>query len=259
MDTDALRAAYLIESLFAPNELNLVLTGVDRIAVGAALPHGPLRLPACPELRQTYFTERREMGIINLGDPGHVTVDDHPFSVGNRDALYIGAGHQDIVFQPCGDSRPCFYFVSCPAHANLPAVPIAYRDVQPEVIGDPANASRRRLRKYIHPDGAASCQLVMGLTELESGSVWNTMPPHTHARRSEVYLYTGLGDNIVVHLMGEPRQTRHLIVGNRQAVISPSWSLHSGAGTGPYSFVWGMAGENQSFSDMDSVNFLQLR
>lgn len=259
LDTAALRASFLVESLFTAGELNILLTDMDRLVLGAALPITSLALPACPALRQSFFTERRELGIINIGEPGHVTVNGQRFSLGNRDGLYIGAGHEEITFESGAGSSPCFYFLSCPAHTNLPAVRIGYREVEPELLGAAGNASRRRLRRYIHPGGVASCQLVMGLTELDPGSVWNTAPPHTHERRSEVYLYTGLDENVVVHLMGEPHQTRHLIVRDRQAVLSPSWSVHCGAGTGPYSFIWGMAGENQSFSDMDPVKLHQLR
>ena len=261
LDTAALRAAFLADTLFVPGEVNLVITGMDRLALGSAMPQStPLRLPPCKELRQAYFTERRELGIINLGETGHVSANGQRFSLDYRDALYIGAGHQEIQFEPYNCSNPCFYFLSCPAHQNLPVALIRHTDTRPELLGDRANASRRTLRKYIYPGGVASCQLVMGLTEMEAGSVWNTMPPHSHERRSEVYLYTGLqAGSAVVHLMGEPNQTRHLIVFDRQAVLSPSWSLHAGAGTGQYSFVWGMAGENQSFSDMDPIHIQQLR
>jgi len=259
LDTQGLRDAFLVQDLFARGELRLVSTDMDRLVLGAAIPVEPLRLPACREFGASYFTERREMGVVNLGQPGHVRVGGERISLETFDFLYIGAGNEEIRFESCQDSRPIFYFLSCPAHASFPVRRIGRGEVQPEMIGTAAFATGRRLSKYIHPGGALSCQLVMGMTELETGSVWNTMPPHTHSRRSEVYLYSGLADGVVVHLMGEPGQTRHVIAGDLQAVLSPSWSVHSGAGTRPYSFIWGMAGENQAFSDMDPVELNQLR
>ena len=260
MNTAELRDAFLVERLFSPGELRLVLTDLDRLSLGAAMPAAErLQLPACSEFGSTYFTERREIGVVNLGEPGHVLVGEHRHSLETFDFLYIGRGNEHIAFEACGRSNPVFYFLSCPAHERLPVRRLARNAAAAEAIGDPARASRRLLRKYIHPEGLRSCQLVMGRTELEPGSVWNTMPPHTHSRRSEVYLYCGLEDGIVVHLMGEPEQTRHLVVGDREAVLSPSWSIHSGAGTRPYSFIWGMAGENQAFHDMDLVQPSQLR
>jgi 4-deoxy-L-threo-5-hexosulose-uronate ketol-isomerase len=259
MDTAELRRAFLVEGLFAPSELRLQVTDMDRLALGGAMPREKMNLPPCAAFGTEYFTERRELGVVNLGEPGHVWVGSDRFSLQKFDFLYIGAGNPHISFEPCEESEPCFYFLSCPAHQSLPVVHCARGAVMPDVLGDPVLASRRRLSKFIHPQGAGSCQLVMGLTEMESGSVWNTMPPHTHSRRSEVYLYSDLDEGIAVHLMGEPEQTRHLIVRDREAVLSPAWSLHSGAGTRPYSFIWGMAGENQSFTDMDAVKLNQLR
>lgn len=223
------------------------------------MPTAPMLLPPCPDFGTRYFAERREIGLVNLGAPGHVRVNGNQFSVGHLSFLYIGAGNEEIVFEPCAGTLPCFYFLSCPAHRELPVAHIARDQAESELIGDASCASLRKLSKFIHPGGASSCQLVMGLTELQDGSVWNTMPPHTHSRRSEVYLYSGLDDGAVVHLMGEPGQTRHLVVRDREAVLSPSWSVHFGAGTRPYSFIWGMAGENQSFSDIDPVELSQLR
>ncbi|MEP7363087.1 MAG: 5-dehydro-4-deoxy-D-glucuronate isomerase [Acidobacteriota bacterium] len=259
LGTAELRHSFLVEHLFKPSELRVVLTDMDRLVLGGAMPTAPLRLEAGSEFGTAYFAERRELGIVNLGEPGHVFVEGERYSLANRDFLYVGAGNREISFASCEDSRPCFYFLSCPAHQSLPVVHVPRDEAQSEVIGDAGRASRRRLSKYIHPEGARSCQLVMGLTELEDGSVWNTMPPHTHSRRSEIYLYFGLEDGVAVHLMGEPTQTRHLIVRDREAILSPSWSMHSGAGTRPYSFIWGMAGENQAFSDMDAVDLHQLR
>ncbi len=260
LDTAGLRSAFLVEDLFAAGELRLALSDLDRLVLGAACPAGdPLRLPAPPEFGTASFTERRELGVMNVGAAGHVRVGSQQFSLGPMDFLYIGTGHPDVVFESCGDQPPLFYLLSCPAHSHHPARRVTRDEAQLEVIGEAATANRRVLRRYLHPGGAPSCQLVMGMTELASGSVWNTMPTHTHGRRSEVYLYTGLGDGIVVHLMGEPTDTRHLIVRDREAVFSPSWSIHAGAGTQPYAFVWGMAGENQSFSDIDPVVTNTLR
>jgi 4-deoxy-L-threo-5-hexosulose-uronate ketol-isomerase len=260
LDTAGLREAFLVETLFAEGELRLAITDLDRLVIGAAIPTTkPLTLPAAPEFGTEYFTARREVGIMNLGPAGHVRVGDTLHSLGPMDFLYIGTGHPHVTFERCGDATPSFYFLSCPAHHAFPVVRVGAEEAQSETIGDATTASRRRLNRYLHPDGAQSCQLVMGMTQLESGSVWNTMPPHTHPRRSEVYLYNGLGDDVVVHLLGEPNQTRHVIVRDREAVLSPSWSLHCGAGTKPYSFIWGMAGENQSFSDIDPVETNHLR
>jgi 4-deoxy-L-threo-5-hexosulose-uronate ketol-isomerase len=259
LSTSEMRDAFLVDDLFVSGELRLAITDMDRLTLGAAMPVAPLPLPPCPELGSAYFTQRREMGVVNLGQPGHIVVSGRSHSLEKFDFLYIGAGNEDISFETCGDSKPAFYFLSCTAHDKLPVQRIGRDDGQAEVIGDTATASRRVLRKYIHAAGARSCQLVMGRTELEPGSVWNTIPPHTHARRSEVYLYCGLEDGVVFHLVGEPKQTRHVIAADLQAVLSPSWSIHTGAGTKPYSFIWGMAGENQAFEDMDPVQLSQLR
>lgn len=257
MHTSALRETFLACDLFRPSELRIVVTDMDRLLLGGAMPADTLELAALPG--SGYFTERRELGVINLGESGHIAVGEDTYSLAQLDVLYIGAGNPRVSFSSCNGSRPLFYFLSCPAHRRLPVRHIKSRDTAGERIGSTGNASRRTLRKYIHPDGGASCQLVMGLTQLDPGSVWNTLPPHTHSRRSEVYLYTGLGDAAVIHLMGEPGETRHLVVRDNQAVLSPSWSVHSGAGTASYSFVWGMAGENQTFTDIDPVEPHQLR
>lgn len=260
LDSAALREAFLLEGLFAAGELRMALTDLDRLVAGAAMPlDSPLALPSPGEFGTAYFTERREIGVINIGGDGHLKVGGVTYSLGPMDFLYIGAGQPEVSFERCGDAKPSFYFLSCPAHRRLPVVRVGRGEAQSEVIGQAETASRRRLHRYLHPGGVESCQLVMGMTELESGSVWNTMPSHLHSRRSEIYLYAGLGDGVVVHLLGEPERSRHLIVRDREAVLSPSWSLHCGAGTQPYSFVWGMAGENQSFSDIDPVEMNQLR
>ncbi len=258
LSTSSLRQNFLVENLFQPGELNVLPTDIDRLAVGAAMPAGELRLPPCREFGTAFFTERRELGILNIGAPGVIRVGAHSYPLDRLDCLYIGAGEPDIVFESTSSEPPAFYFLSCPAHQKYPTAKLSRDQAQSVVLGNTAGSSCRRLNKYIHPGGIQSCQLVMGFTELEPGSVWNTMPAHTHTRRSEIYLYFDLGDNLVVHLFGEPGNTRHLIVRDRQAILSPPWSLHSGAGTSNYSFIWGMAGENQSFNDMDAIPMSSL-
>jgi 4-deoxy-L-threo-5-hexosulose-uronate ketol-isomerase len=228
--------------------------------VGSAVPAGaPLGLPADKELGTSFFLERREIGILNLGAAGTVRVGGTTYDLGTLDCLYIGLGEKDVVFEsgPAGQAQ--FYFVSTPAHAKYPTAIVRRADLKTDPIGDPTKANRRRINKCIHLDGIRSCQLVLGFTEFEPGSIWNTMPPHTHSRRTEVYLYFDLGDQIVVHLMGEPQKTRHLIVRDREAVLSPAWSVHCGVGTSSYRFVWAMGGDNQVFADMDAAPIPTLR
>ena len=247
MDPGSLREHFLIGGLFALGQIRMTETGLERMIVGGAMPDTIMRLPDS-------FAESREWGAINLGAPGAIRVEGKQWSLDNLDCLYIGAGAREIQFAPCGSAQPVFYLVGCPAHRSLPTVKVGKSEAQAEAIGDARNASRRTLHKCIHPAGAASCQLMLGFTQLEPGSVWNTMPPHTHAKRSEIYLYAGLGDGVAVHLMGEPDRTRSLIVRDLEAVLSPSWSIHTAAGTTSYLFVWCMAGENQIFSDIDVVD-----
>ena len=247
-----------MRGLFEPGKLNLVLTDLDRLVVGGVMPVEPLALPACPEFGTLCFTERRELGIVNLAHQGNVRVGGQVYSLGYMDFLYIGTGNPDVVFESCGSVPACFYLLSAPAHRQYLVARLSRADVPSEAMGEAKNASRRHLHRCIHDGGIQSCQLVMGFTELEEASVWNTMPTHTHSRRSEVYLYTGLGEGMVLHLMGEPAATRHLIVRDREAVLSPSWSIHTGVGTNPYSFIWGMAGENKSYSDIDPVSLNDL-
>lgn len=260
MGTEALREAFLIEGLFKPGEISAHYTDLDRMIVGAAVPSGAaLELPQAKETGTSFFLERREIGILNLGAAGTVTAGGERHALGTLDCLYVGRGVRPVRFEngPAGQAQ--FYFVSTPAHADCPTTLIRRADIKTDPIGDPAKANRRRILRYIHPEGARSCQLVLGFTELEPGSVWNTMPAHTHSRRTEIYLYFDLADQIVVHLLGEPERTRHVIVRDRQAVLSPSWSVHCGAGTGAYRFVWAMGGDNQVFSDMDGVPLGALR
>lgn len=260
LSTDELREKFLIGDLFRRGEVVAHYTDLDRMVFGSAVPMtAPLGLPAARELGTTHFLERREIGILNLGDDGTVHASGAMHTLGNLDCLYLGRGETDIVFAsgPRGGAR--FFFISTPAHAPHPAAVVRRADVRTDPIGDPAKANRRRINRLIHPDGVKSCQLVMGFTEFEPGSVWNTMPPHTHSRRSEIYLYFDLGDSVVFHFLGEPHATRHLVVRDGEAVLSPPWSIHCGAGTGAYRFVWAMGGDNQAFADMDAVPLTDLK
>jgi 4-deoxy-L-threo-5-hexosulose-uronate ketol-isomerase len=254
LSTDELRARFLITDLFQPGALTAHYTDLDRMIVGTALPTShSLELASVPETGTSYFLERREIGILNLGAEGLVRVGATSYSLGHLDCLYAGKGERDVLFVNGSSGQAQFFFISTSAHAKHPTAIVRHADVRTEPIGDPAKANRRRINKLIHPDGVKSCELVMGFTEFEPGSVWNTMPPHTHSRRTEIYLYFDLGDDVVMHLMGEPHATRHLVVRDREAVLSPAWSIHCGAGTGAYRFVWAMGGDNQAFADMDAV------
>ena len=261
MSTAELRASYLVEDLFSPGLVQLVYVDLDRTVIGSATPLAEeLKLPCPGELRAGTFTERRELGVLNIGAHGAVHVDGVTYELDNRDALYIGRGPHSISFTSKSPEAPAeFYLLSYLAHAFHPTTLIRVADTVPLTIGDPTTANHRSIRKLIHLDGAASCQLVMGYTTLHSGSVWNTMPPHTHMRRSEIYLYFDLpADQRVVHLMGPADETRHLFVANKQVAISPLWSIHAGVGTSSYSFCWGMGGENQEYSDMDPLRITDL-
>ncbi|MGJ7907505.1 5-dehydro-4-deoxy-D-glucuronate isomerase [Actinopolyspora sp. H202] len=258
-DTEEIRSHYLVADLFAPGEVRTVYTHQDRMVLGGAVPRpgSALELTAEPPLRSEYFCERRELGVLALGS-GSVTVDGETHELGHRDCVYIGRGTRSVSFG--SDEGARFYLVSAPAHTEYPTRVARHAETTPAELGDQSTANVRRLRKYVHPDGIRSCQLVMGITELAEGSVWNTMPCHTHDRRTECYLYVDLPpEHRVIHLLGRPDETRNMIVRNEQAVISPSWSVHSGAGTHSYGFVWAMAGENQDFGDMDHVAIDELR
>jgi 4-deoxy-L-threo-5-hexosulose-uronate ketol-isomerase len=260
LSTQGIRDNFLIGDLFRTGEITAHYTDLDRMILGAALPTAEaLALPSARETGTSFFLERREIGILNLGDAGAVRVGGAKHELGYLDCLYIGLGERDVFFEKGTDGQPQFFFISTPAHAKHPTAVARRVNVNTDPIGDTAKANRRRINKLIHADGLKSCQLVMGFTEFEPGSVWNTMPPHTHSRRTEIYLYFDLGDNIVVHLLGEPNATRHVIVRDREAVLSPSWSIHCGAGTGSYRFIWAMGGDNQTFSDMDGVPLVALR
>ena len=259
-DTERLRKEFLIQSLFEPGTVKMVYSHVDRIITGAACPVKPLKLEAGEELRAEYFLERREIGIINIGAGGKIIVDGKEYIMGTKDGLYIGMGSKEIFFSSDDPSNPAkFYFNCAPAHKTYPTEKIEISKAEPERLGALETSNKRTIYKYIHPKGVQSCQLVMGMTILEPGCVWNTMPCHTHDRRMEVYLYFDIPETAVVfHYMGEPNETRHIVVRNQEAVISPSWSIHSGCATQNYTFIWGMVGENQVFADMDPVDMKTL-
>ena len=261
--TDELRKSFLIEKLFEKNKIPMVYSDVDRSITGSAVPSGKnLKLTATKkDMAANYFAERREIGVINIGDRGSILLDGIEYKMGNRDGLYIGKGAESIEFKSVSAKKlALFYFVSYPAHSSYPTKHISFTDATPRKLGSSSDANKRTIHQYIHTGTMKTCQLVMGLTELEEGSVWNTMPCHTHQRRSEVYMYFNLKpESFVVHILGEPTETRHIIIRNRQAVLSTSWSMHSGCGTQNYSFIWAMGGENQEFDDMDWISMKELK
>ncbi len=262
LSTEQLRQSFLLDSLFAEGCIELVYVDLDRTVIGGAMPlDKPLLLPCPHELRAQAFLERRELGALNIGGNGAVEVDGQRYDIARLDALYVGRGASSVTFHSDDVKCPaCFYLLSYPAHAAYPTTRIVFEHQAPLTLGAQPTANLRHISKLIHLEGTRSCQLVMGITRLEEGSVWNTMPPHTHMRRSEVYLYFDLDPaDRVVHLMGSPQQTRHLLVANRQVVISPGWSIHAGVGTRNYKFCWGMGGENQVYTDMDPVAVTDLR
>jgi 4-deoxy-L-threo-5-hexosulose-uronate ketol-isomerase len=262
LSTDDLRERFLVSDLFEAGEVKLIYWEVDRTVVGGVVPTaGPLALDAPAGLRSASFCERRELGVINLGGDGAIEVDGTSHAMAHLDGLYVGRGVKKIVFTSADAEKPArFYLLSYTAHTAYPTTHIPCAGVKADKLGAPETANLRLLRKYIAPGLVQSCQLTMGLTVMESGSVWNTMPPHTHLRRSEVYCYTKVAPgNVVFHFMGEPHATRHLVMEEGQVVLSPPWSIHMGCGNGAYGFVWGMGGENQEFSDMDFIPARELR
>ncbi|RQT24783.1 5-dehydro-4-deoxy-D-glucuronate isomerase [Burkholderia contaminans] len=264
LDTAGLRRHFVIENIFAPDALSLTYSHIDRIIVGGAWPAArPVEVPASlgAAMGVSHLLERRELGAINIGGPGWVEVDGQRHAVGTEEAIYIGQGGQGVVFGSDDRAHPAKFYLNCaPAHTAYPTRTITLAQASPETLGDAATSNRRTIYKFIVPDVLPTCQLSMGTTKLEPGSLWNTMPCHTHERRMEVYFYFNLAaDAAVFHLLGEPHETRHVVVHNEQAVISPSWSIHSGVGTKAYTFIWGMAGENQVFKDMDHVAVADLR
>ncbi len=260
--TEEMREKFLISAPFVPGAISLTYSHVDRIIAGGITPtSAPLALEAGKELGVEYFLARREMGVINIGGAGSITIDGTVNNVGSREGMYIGMGSKDVVFASADSSDPAkFYVNSAPAHRSCPTVKIDLDKAKKVELGSPENLNVRTIHQFVHPAVCDSCQLVMGLTILAPGSVWNTMPCHTHERRMEVYLYFDMAeDTRVFHLMGQPGETRHLVMANEQAAISPSWSIHSGVGTSSYTFIWGMCGENITFDDMDFVDMKDLR
>lgn len=255
MDTQGLREHFLVEDVMQEGKISMTYTHYDRLITGGAVPAGkPLSLDTDDALKSDFFLERRELGIILISGEGSVEADGESYPLKEKECLYIGRGVKNVVFKNAGTGAARFYFTSAPAHAVYPIRKMSFDEAEPQSLGSQEKANERTIYKFIHPDGIQSCQLVMGFTELKSGSIWNTMPPHLHDRRMEVYFYFNLPEvDRVWHFMGEKDETRHLVIANHQAVISPPWSIHSGAGTSNYSFVWAMAGENQSFADMDPV------
>jgi 4-deoxy-L-threo-5-hexosulose-uronate ketol-isomerase len=256
MTTEELREKFII-TLFEKDKIPMVYSDIDRSITASAVPvKKQLELKASKkEMAAKYFTERREVGVINIGGKGSILVDGKTYKMDYKDCLYIGKGTKKIIFKSNSHKTPAkYYIVSYPAHTEYPTTHAKSTDATPVKMGSLETSNKRVINKYIYPGGIASCQLVMGLTELETGSVWNTMPAHTHQRRSEVYMYFNLGkDDFVTHLMGKPDETRHVIIRDGEAVLSTSWSIHSGCGNKNYSFIWGMGGENQDFDDMDFI------
>lgn len=263
LGTESIRDHFLIEDLFNDGSVRLIYSHLDRMVVGGIVPKEvPLGLEAPKAVGQARFFDEREGGVINIGGPGKVMLDGVAYLLSGNSALYIGRSTKQAVFESIepGDNPACFYFLSTPAHADLPSKLIEEGQANRLDLGDQATANRRTIFQFLHPDVVATCQLTMGMTHLAPGSVWNTMPAHTHDRRSEAYLYFGLPEgHRVFHFMGEPQHTRHLVVGDREAVLSPGWSIHSGAGTAAYSFIWGMAGDNKNFTDMDHLKIEELK
>lgn len=260
--TEDIRKHYLIEELFVPNEIKLVYTMEDRAIIGGITPTTEaISLEGYDEIKADYFLERREVGIFNVGGPGSISVDGEQYQMENKDCLYVGLGKRELLFTSEGSENPAkFYLFSAPAHKEYPTQHVAFKDVEGDRLGSLENANDRVIRRMIHNEGIQSCQVVMGMTQLNKGSVWNSMPTHTHNRRMEVYLYIDLDEQSrMFHLMGEPTETRHIVMKNEEAVISPPWSIHCGSATSSYTFIWAMAGENKTYNDMDAVSIEQLR
>jgi 4-deoxy-L-threo-5-hexosulose-uronate ketol-isomerase len=265
MDTAEIRRRYLVQDLFVDDEVHAVYTHHDRmVLLGVSPVSGPLNLPTFPEIRSDFFFEHREGGVINVGGTGTITVDGTDYTLTKGSCLYIGRGARTVELASSNASgaqgAARFYIGSAPAHTAYPTTLVEAGRGNVRELGDPLTSNRRTLNQYIHEKGIKSCQVVMGVTTLHPGSMWNTMPAHTHDRRTECYLYFDLPEDArVVHILGEPTESRHLVVGNREAIISPSWSVHCGVGSASYSFVWVMAGENQSFDDMDGFAIADMR
>lgn len=260
--TEEIRKNFLVENLFLADEVSLCYSLDDRIIVGGVTPVSTeVKLESHDFIKADYFLERRELGIFNIGDSGKIIVDGEEYILQNRDCLYIGLGCKDIKFVSNAESNPAkFYLVSAPAHKHYPIQHVAFKDVPGDAMGSQETANKRTIRRMIHEKGIQSCQLCMGMTELESGNVWNSMPPHVHDRRVEVYMYFDMKkDAIMFHMMGEPDETRHIVMKNEEAVISPPWSIHCGAATSSYTFIWAMAGENYTYEDMDTFPLSDMK
>lgn len=260
-DTNQLRQSFLIDKLFEDDSIQLTYTHYDRFVAGGVKPVSKsLMLETIPPFKSDFFLQRRELGIINVGNNGTVSADGKDYTLGYKDALYLGRGVREITFHSSAEGQPLFYINSAPAHATYPSRKITLNEAESVELGHQPNANKRTVRKLMVNSVLPTCQLQMGMTELSPGSVWNTMPPHTHDRRMEVYFYFDFPDDqAICHYMGQPDETRHLWLTANQAVISPPWSIHSGAGTIHYTFIWGMAGENLDYGDMDTVLPVQLR
>ncbi|EOU1218341.1 5-dehydro-4-deoxy-D-glucuronate isomerase [Clostridium perfringens] len=261
-DTEELRENYLVEDIFKDDQIELVYSHVDRIIFGGIKPvYKGLKLKAGKEMGVDYFLERRELGIINIGGKAIVTIDETEYELKEKDGLYVGKGNKEVSFKSVNPEEPAKLYVnSVPAHKEYETVKIDIEKANPVRLGDNKTLNKRTIYQYVHPNVCESCQLLMGLTMLEPGNAWNTMPCHTHERRMEVYFYFDMDEETrVFHLMGEPTETRHLVVKNEECVISPSWSIHSGVGTSNYTFIWGMCGENKTFDDMDNIPMDVLR
>ncbi len=261
MNTQAIREHFLVENIFVAGTIQNTYSHFDRLIIGGAMPDaGPLTLEPFNELKANFYLERRELGIINVGAPGIVKADGTNYTLNNKEALYLGRGVKDISFESSPGGQAYFYFNSAPAHATYPNKKVTFKEAETVETGSTATANLRTIRKLLVNSVLPTCQLQMGLTELKTGSVWNTMPPHTHSRRMEAYFYFEIAEGqAVCHFMGPPNETRHIWLKNHQAVISPPWSVHCGAGTSSYAFIWGMAGENLDYSDMDGVNINDIR
>jgi 4-deoxy-L-threo-5-hexosulose-uronate ketol-isomerase len=256
MTTEQLRKNFLIEGLMQPGTIQLTYSHYDRMIVGGIVPtSSAINLPKEEELKANYFLERREMGIINVGGKGTVSADGVAYEIEKLECVYLGKGTKEVSFSSASGKEPAlFYVLSVPAHQTYPNRKMTKAEASPVNLGDISTSNKRTIYKYIHNDGIQSCQLVMGLTNLDAGSVWNSVPPHTHTRRMEAYFYFDIDDaQRVFHFMGEPQETRHLVMANNEAVLSAPWSMHFGVGTANYGFIWGMAGENKEFTDMDPV------
>jgi 4-deoxy-L-threo-5-hexosulose-uronate ketol-isomerase len=262
MNTEELRETFLLEGMFEPGEIEFAYVDLDRTVIGSAVPESvALMLETEPELRSEYFLERRELGVLNVGGAGSVVVDGKSFEMDKLDCLYVGRGSKSVIFSSKNEGDPAyFYLLSYPAHADYPTAMVRFKDLQGLALGSVETCNKRTIYKAIYKEGIKSCQLVMGFTMLETGSNWNTMPPHTHMRRSEVYFYFDVDPaHRVLHLMGPPDATSHLVVQDKEIVVSPGWSIHAGVGTKHYAFCWGMGGENKAYDDMDPVTIADLK